>query len=158
MVAVAVAEARVRLMRGRHTTGPLTRACRHTCRRAYPGVGSPRRQEKSHAPRGAAASVNADARGSATIFASQASRGSQGTRGVVLLFVLRPHAGHHNERRRPARGVPRRPQDKTRRDMCDAVLGIGWQAGWLLRNDLYASVVEVLNFWTTKSWRVPLIS
>ena len=157
---VAVAEARVRLRRGRHTTGPLTQACRHTCRRAYPGVGSPRRQEKSHAPRGAAAGVNADARGSATVFASQASRGSQGTRGVVLLFVLRPHAGHHNERRRPARGVPRRPQDKTRRDMCDAVLGIRWQAGWLLRNDpFYASVVEVLNFWTTKScWRVPLIS
>ena len=36
---------------------------------------------------------------------------------------------------------------KARRDMCDAVFGIGWQAGWLLRNDpFYASVVEVLNF------------
>ena len=157
MVAVAVPETRVRLRRGRHTTGPLTQACRYTCRRAYPGVGSPRRPEKSHAPRRAAASVNADARGSATVFASQASRGSQGTRGVVLLFVLRPHAGHHNERHRPASEVPRRPQDKTRRDMCDAVLGIGWQAGWLLRTFMLAWV-EVLNFWTTKSWRVPLIS
>ena len=91
MVAVAVAEARVRLMRGRHTTGPLTRACLHTCRRGDTGIGSPQRQEKRHGPRGAAAGVNADARGSATIFASQASRGSQVTLGAVFLCALRPH-------------------------------------------------------------------
>ena len=54
-------------------------------------MGSPRRQEKSHAPRGAAAGVNADARGSATVFASQASRGSQVTLGAVFLCALRPH-------------------------------------------------------------------
>ena len=101
---VAVAEARVRLMPSRHTTGPLTRACRHTCRRAYPGVGSSRRQEKSHAPRGAAAGVNADARGSATIFASQASRDSQMTLEPVVESVRRPHAVHHNQRRRSSAG------------------------------------------------------
>ena len=59
---------------------------------------------KSHAPRGAAASVNADARGSATIFASQASRGSQVTLGAVVMSVRRQHAIHHNERRRSAAG------------------------------------------------------
>ena len=39
----------------------------------------------------AAAGVNVDARGSATIFGTQVSRGSQGTRGAVFLCALRPH-------------------------------------------------------------------
>ena len=154
---VAVAEVRVRLRRGRHTTGLLTQACRHTCRRAYPGVGTLRRQEKSHAPRGAAASVNADARGSATIFASQASRGSQGTRGAVFLCALRPHmpikmnAGVQHAEFQEGRKIKRGATCATR---CLASVG---------RRDVYfgffASVVELLNFWTTRScWRVPLIS
>ena len=91
--------------RSRHHTGPLAQVCQHTSHRRDPGVGSPRRQEKSHAPRRAAASVNADARGSATIFASQASRDSQMTLEPVVKRVRRPHAVHHNERRRSAAGL-----------------------------------------------------
>ena len=90
--------------RSRHHTGPLAQLCQHTFRRRDPGVGSPRRQEKSHAPRGAAAGVNADARGSATIFASQASRDSQMTLEPVVKSVRRPHAVHHNQRRRSSAG------------------------------------------------------
>ena len=90
--------------RSRHHTGPLAQLCQHTFRRRDPGVGSPRRPEKSHAPRRAAASVNADARGSATIFASQASRDSQMTLEPVVESVRRPHAVHHNQRRRSSAG------------------------------------------------------
>ena len=39
------------------------------------------------------------------LFASQASRGSQLTLGAVVLCVRRPHAVHHNERRRSAAGL-----------------------------------------------------
>ena len=143
---VAVAEARVRLMPSRHTTGPLTRACLHTCRRGDTGIGSPQRQEKRHGPRGAAAGVNADARGSATIFASQASRGSQGTRGAVFLCALRPHmpikmnAGVQHAEFQEGRKISATRQ--VERGIWHRLAG-----GMVtLERSFYASVVEVLNF------------
>ena len=60
---------------------------------------------KSHAPRGAAASVNEDARGSANIFASQSSPGSIITLEPVVMSLRRPHAVHQDERRRSAVGL-----------------------------------------------------
>ena len=96
------------------------------------GHGQLSKLRKSHAPRGTAASVNADARGSATIFGTQVSRGSQGTRGAVFLCALRPHMPIKMNAGVQHAGGSKKPQDdKARRDLRDAVLGIGLRVGCL---------------------------
>ena len=110
------------------------------------GHGQLSKLRKSHAPRGAAAGINADARGSATIFASQASRGSQVTRGAVFLCALRPHmpikmnAGVKHAEFQEGRKIKR---DATCTTRCLASVD---GRGVYFRNDpFYDSVVEVLN-------------
>ena len=126
---------------------------------SIPGRGEPSKaREEPCTPPGRCERKRGRARKRHHLRIAGVTRLTRNTRSCLSVRVTSAHA-HQNERRRQARGVPRRPQDKARHDMCDAVFGIGWQAGCLLRNDpFYASVVEVLDISRLDLGACPLIN